>query len=79
MGCGETSNLLSLDEDTIDVNQTQIYYNPLNLKLIKFYPNGNTSEIINTDDSSQAYGVANADNYNIVGSSKNHHFFLMNI
>lgn len=79
VGCGETSNLFSLDADPIDVNQTQIYYNPLTLKLIKFNPNGNTSEIINTDDSSQAYGIANADNYFIVGSSTNHDFSLMKI
>lgn len=78
VGCQESDPAQSLDADPMDINTEQIYYNPLNLKLIKFNPNGNTSEVI-TDDSSIVYDIANADNYFVIGNPIDHVFKLVKI
>ena len=78
-GCQTSTLETTLTGDPLDVNKEQIYYNPIEKKLVKFNPNGNTHEIINDDPSSFAYDINNADNYFIVGDSINHKFKLIEI
>ena len=78
VGCQDSNVSASLDTDPIDLNVEQLYYNPINLSLIKFNPNENTSENI-TEKETIVYDINNADNYFIKGNPIDHSFFLVKI
>lgn len=78
VGCKDGNVSASLDADPIDVNTEQIYYNPIKLSLLKFNPDGNTSETI-INDGNIAYDIDNADNYFILGNPVSHEFSLVKI
>lgn len=69
----------TLSADPMDVNKVQIYYDPIDLKLLRFDPNGNKATIINDDSHSFAYDINGADNYFILGDSLNHDYQLVQI
>lgn len=77
--CGASSPEATITTDPMDVNKEQIYYNPIDRKLVKFNPNGNQSEVINADDTSYAYDIENADNIFVVGDSLEHTYKLIEI
>ncbi len=77
--CAPAAPEATLSGDPMDVNKEQIYYNPIEKKLVNFNPNGNKHEIINTDPSSYAYDIDNADNYFVVGDGINHKYELIKI
>lgn len=77
--CGSDAPEASLTGEPIDVNKEEIYYDPIDLKLIKFNPNGNSTTIINDDTNSFAYDINNAENYFILGDSLNHKYQLVQI
>lgn len=63
----------------MDTNKVQIYYDPIDKKLLKFNPNGNQSEILNPNPSDFAYDINNAYNLFIIGDSINHKYKLVEI
>lgn len=63
----------------MDTNKVQIYYDPIDKKLLKFNPNGNQSEILNPNPSDFAYDINNAYNLFIIGDSTNHKYKLVEI
>lgn len=79
VGCQTTTPEATLTGDPLDVNKEEIYYNPIDKKLLKFNPNGNSYETINDDPSSFAYDIHNADNYFVVGDSLNHKYKLIEL
>lgn len=78
-GCQAQAPDATLSGDPMDINKEQIYYDPIDKKLIKFNPNGNSSEVINKDASSFAYDINNADHLFVLGDSKNHIYKLIKI
>lgn len=79
IGCTSDKPDASLAGDPIDTNKIQIYYNPIEKKLIKFDPNGNTSQVINEGESLFAYDINNADNVFVMGDSSKHKYKLVRI
>ena len=62
VGCNSDTTNATLSGDPIDTNKIQIYYDPIDKKLIKFNPNGNQSDILNPKPTDIAYDINNADN-----------------
>ena len=79
IGCTSDKPDASLTGDPIDTNKIQIYYNPIEKRLIKFDPNGNTSQVINEGESLFAYDINNADNVFVIGDSSTHKYKLVRI
>lgn len=79
VACSNDTSNASLTGDPIDTNKVQVYYDPIDKKLVKFNPNGNTSHIINPGESQFAYDIDNADNVFVTGDSKNYKYKLIRI
>ena len=79
VGCNSDTPNPTLGGDPIDTNKIQIYYDPIDKKLIKFNPNGNQSEILNPNPTDIAYDINNADNVFVMGDSINHTYKLVKI
>ena len=79
VGCQTTTPNATLTGDPIDTNKVQIYYDPIDKKLVKFNPNGKQSETINKAGSDFAYDINNADNLFVMGDSANHKYKLVEI
>ncbi len=79
IGCTSDKPDASLTGDPIDTNKIQIYYDPIDKKLIKFDPNGNTSQVINEGETQFAYDINNADNVFVMGDSSTHKYKLVRI
>lgn len=79
VGCNSDTPNATLSGDPIDTNKIQIYYDPIDKKLIKFNPNGNKSEILNPNPTDIAYDINNADNVFVMGDSINHTYKLVKI
>lgn len=79
IGCSSDTQDSYLTGDPIDTNKVHIYYDPIDKKLTKFNPNGNSTSIINPSDSQFAYDINNADNYFVMGDSKDHKYKLVKI
>ena len=78
-GCSSSKNDASLKTKELDINKEEIYYNPIEKKLLKFNSNGNKKEIINSDTNSIAYDIYGADSMFILGDSKLHQYKLVDI
>ncbi len=79
VGCNSDTPNATLSGDPIDTNKIQIYYDPIDKKLIKFNPNGNKSDILNPNPTDIAYDINNADNVFVMGDSINHTYKLVKI
>lgn len=79
VACQNHTPSATLTGDPIDTNKEQIYYDPIDKKLVKFNPNGNQSQVINANESDFAYDINNADNLFIIGDSLNHKYKLVEI
>lgn len=79
VGCSVDTPDATLSGDPMDTNKVQIYYDPIDKKLLKFNPNGNQSEILNSNPSDFAYDISNAYNLFIIGDSINHKYKLVEI
>lgn len=77
-GCASKNND-SLSIKHLDVNKEEIYYNPIEKKLLKFNPNGNKKEIINAGENSIAYDIYGAGSMFVIGDSKLHQYKLVDI
>jgi len=69
----------SLQITHLDLNKEEIYYNPVDKKLLKFNPNGNKKEIMNPDSNSLAYDIYGAGSMFVIGDSKLHQYKLVDI
>lgn len=79
VACSSDTPNATLTGDPVDTNKVQIYYDPIDKKLVKFNPNGNTSDIINPELNQFAYDINNANNVFVTGDSKNHKYKLIKI
>lgn len=79
VSCTSNTPDANLSADPMDTNKVQIYYDPIDRKLLKFNPNGNQSEILNPNPSDFAYDINNAYNLFIIGDSTNHKYKLVEI
>ena len=79
VGCKADTPNTTLSGDPMDTNKVQIYYDPIDKKLLKFNPNGKQSEIINPNSTDFAYDINGAYNLFIMGDSTNHKYKLVEI
>ena len=79
VSCTSNTPDANLSADPMDTNKIQIYYDPIDRKLLKFNPNGNQSEILNPNPSDFAYDINNAYNLFVIGDSTNHKYKLVEI
>lgn len=77
-GCS-SDNGNSLQITHLDLNKEEIYYNPVDKKLLKFNPNGNKKEIINPDPNSLVHDIYGAGSMFVIGDEKLHKYKLIDI
>lgn len=77
-GCS-SDNGNSLQVTHLDLNKEEIYYNPIEKKLLKFNPNGNKKEIINPDPNSLVHDIYGAGSMFVIGDEKLHKYKLIDI
>lgn len=77
-GCS-SDNGNSLQITHLDLNKEEIYYNPIEKKLLKFNPNGNKKEIINPDPNSLVHDIYGAGSMFVIGDEKLHKYKLIDI